>query len=141
MEEVVQESFWERRFFGLFFAIFAGLALFLAAIGLYGVMAYSIKQRTQEIGVRIALGAQAKDVLRLVTGQGMRLIVVGLVIGFGGALLLTRLLQRDLEGISPRDPLSFSVVSLVLLTAGLLACYLPARAAMRLDPAEALRYE
>ena len=141
MEEVVQQSFWERRFFGLFFAIFAGLALFLAALGLYGVMAYSIKQRTQEIGVRIALGAQAQDVLRLVTSQGMRLIVVGLGLGFAGALALTGLLQGALEGISPRDPLSFSIVSLVLLGAGLLACYLPARAAMRLDPAEALRYE
>ncbi|HJT79744.1 MAG TPA: ADOP family duplicated permease, partial [Chthoniobacterales bacterium] len=141
LQEIVQQSFWERRFFGLFFAIFAGLALFLAALGLYGVMAYSIKQRTQEIGVRIALGAQTRDVLQLVTGQGMRLIVVGLGLGFAGALALTRLLQSDLEGISPRDPLSFSIVSVVLLGAGLLACYIPARAAMRLDPAEALRYE
>ena len=91
--------------------------------------------------MRIALGAQAGDVLRLVTGQGMRLIAIGLAVGFGGALALTRLLQSDLEGISPRDPLSFSIVSLVLLGAGLLACYLPARSAMRLDPAEALRYE
>jgi putative ABC transport system permease protein len=141
MDEIVQQSFWERRFFGLFFAIFAGLALFLAALGLYGVMAYSVKQRTQEIGVRMALGAQAADVLKLVTGQGVRLIVSGLVLGFAGALALTRLLQSDLEGISPRDPLSFSVVSFVLLGAGLVACYLPARAAMRLDPVEALRYE
>ena len=141
MQEIVQQSYWERRFFGLFFAIFAGLALFLAALGLYGVMAYSIKQRTQEIGVRIALGAQARDVLRLVTGQGMRLIVTGLGLGFIGAFALTRLLQSDLEGISPRDPLSFSIVSLVWLGAGMLACYLPARAAMRLDPVEALRYE
>src|SRR5205085_7339515 len=114
MEEIVQQSFWERRFFGLFFAIFAGLALFLAALGLYGVMAYSVRQRTQEIGVRMALGAQAVDVLRLVTSDGMRLIVVGLGLGFVGALGLTRLLQGALEGISPRDPLSFTVVSLVL---------------------------
>jgi putative ABC transport system permease protein len=141
MDEVVRESFWERRFFGMFFAIFAALALFLAALGLYGVMAYSVKQRTQEIGVRIALGAQAVDVLRLVTRHGMRLIVIGLGLGFLGAIGLTRLLQSDLEGISPRDPLSFTIVSLVLLTAGLIACYLPARTAMRLDPVEALRYE
>ncbi len=141
MDEIVRQSFWERRFFGLFFAIFAALALFLAALGLYGVMAYSVRQRTQEIGVRMALGAQAADVLRLVTGHGLRLMAVGLVLGFAGALALTRLLQTNLEGISPRDPLSFSVVALVLLGAGLIACYLPARAAMRLDPVEALRYE
>jgi putative ABC transport system permease protein len=141
MEEVVRESFWERRFFGSLFAIFAVMAVFLAAIGLYGVMAYSVRQRTQEIGVRMALGAQTADVLRLVTGQGMRLIVFGLGIGFIGAFFLTKLLQSDLEGISAHDPLSFSVVPIVLFLVGLLACYLPARLAMQLDPVEALRYE
>src|SRR5204863_2323008 len=141
MDEIVQQSYWERRFFGLFFAIFAALALFLAALGLYGVMAYSVRQRTQEIGVRIALGAQAADVLRLVTGQGIRLISVGLAIGLAGAFFLTKLLQSDLEGISPHDPLSFSVVLVMLFLAGLLACYLPARSALQLDPVEALRYE
>jgi putative ABC transport system permease protein len=141
MEEIVRESFWERRFFGLLFAIFAGLALFLAALGLYGVMSYSVRQRTQEIGVRMALGAQAVDVLKLVTGHGVRLIGFGLVIGFAGAMVLTRLLQSDLEGVSARDPLCFSIVSVVLLGVGLLACYLPARSATRLDPVEALRYE
>jgi predicted permease len=141
MDELVQQSYWERRFYGLFFAIFAGLALFLAALGLYGVMAYSVRQRTQEIGVRMALGAQARDVLRLVTSHGVRLIAVGLVLGFAGALVLTRLLRSVLEGISPHDPLSFSIVSLVLLSAGLVACYLPARGALKLDPVDALRYE
>ena len=141
MDEIVRNSFWERKFFGTMFSIFAGMALFLASLGLYGVMAYSVRQRTQEIGVRMALGAQAADVLRLVTGQGIRLISVGLAIGLAGAFFLTKLLQSDLEGISPHDPLSFFVVLVVLFLAGLLACYLPARSAVHLDPVEALPYE
>ena len=141
MDQVVLESFWDRRFFGTLFTVFAGLALFLAAIGLYGVIAYSVRQRTQEIGVRMALGAQTGDVLRLVTGHGIRLIVLGLAIGVVFAFFLTKLLQGNLEGISVHDPLSFGVVSGVLLIVGLLACYLPARTATQLDPVEALRYE
>lgn len=141
MDDVVMESFWERRFFGTLFTVFAGLALFLAAIGLYGVMAYSVRQRTQEIGVRMALGAQAADVLRLVSGHGIRLIGTGLVIGVFFAFFLTRLLRSNLEGVSPHDPISFGIVSGVLLLVGMLACYLPARSAMHLDPVEALRYE
>ncbi len=141
MEEVVAQSYWDRRFFGTLFVLFAGLALFLASLGLYGVMAYSVRQRTQEIGVRIALGAQARDVLGLVTGHGVRLILLGLMIGFFGAFFLVRLLDDSLHGIPAHDPVSFALVPLLLLAVGLVACYLPARTVLRLDPAEALRYE
>ena len=141
MDEVVAQSFWDRRFFGTLFTVFAGLALFLASLGLYGVMAYSVRQRTQEIGVRMALGAQTGDVLRLVTGQGLRLILMGLVIGFVSAFFLAQLLSGSLHGISAHDPPSFTLVPVILFLVGLAACYLPARAAMRLDPMDALRYE
>jgi putative ABC transport system permease protein len=141
MDEVLAQSFWDRRFFGTLFTVFAGLALFLASLGLYGVMAYSVRQRTQEIGVRMALGAQTGDVLRLITGQGLRLILTGLVIGFVSAFFLAKLLAGSLHGISAHDPPSFALVPIVLFLVGLAACYLPARAAMRLDPMDALRYE
>jgi putative ABC transport system permease protein len=141
MDEVVAESFWQAGFFSSLFTTFAGLALFLASLGLYGVMDYNVRQRTQEIGVRMALGAQAADVLRMITGHGLRLIGIGLVIGIIGAFFLMQLLASSLHGISAHDPVSFIFVPLILFAVGLLACYMPARAAMRLNPTEALRYE
>ena len=121
--------------------IFAGLALLLASIGIYGVMAFAVTQRTQEIGIRMALGARALDVLKLVIKHGMKLAVLGIAIGLAGSWALTRFMKQLLFGVEPTDLLTFSVVSLCLLAAALLACYLPARRATKVDPLEALRYE
>jgi len=141
MTDVVKESYWESGFFGTLFTAFGLLALFLASIGLYGVMSYSVRQRTQEIGVRMALGAQARDVLSMITRDGVRLIGFGLAIGLVSAFFVVRLLRGNLEQVSAHDPVSFTVLPLLLLAVGLVACYFPARAAMQLNPVEALRYE
>jgi predicted permease len=141
MDQRVSEASALRRFQTSLFGIFAAVALFLAAIGLYGVMAYSVKQRTSEIGIRIALGAQPSNVLKLIVTQGMTLTILGVCIGVAGAFALTRLLSTLLFGIAPTDPATFIVVSAVLLSISLLACYVPARRAMGVDPMVALRYE
>jgi predicted permease len=138
---LVDDSMSQPRFSVLLLGSFGVLALLLAAIGMYGVISYSVLQRTQEIGIRMALGAQRRKVFRMVLGQGARLAALGIAIGLVAALGVTRLMARFLFGVRPTDPLTFAGVSLLLLGIALLACYLPARRAMRVDPMVALKYE
>jgi putative ABC transport system permease protein len=138
MDDVVANSLGTRRVSMQLFAVFACAALLLAALGIYGVMAYSVTQRTQEIGIRMALGAQKSDVLGLVIRQGMTLIVIGVGAGLAGAFALTRLIANLLFGVAATDPLTFVAIPLLLLFVALIACYLPARRATRLDPKIAL---
>jgi putative ABC transport system permease protein len=134
-------TIWQSRVWGLLFGIFAGIALVLATAGIYGVMAYFVTQRTREIGVRIALGAQWRDVLKLVLRSGMFLVALGLTIGLAGAWALTRLMTTLLFEVSPTDPVTFGVVPLCVILVTLLAYYIPARRATEVDPLVALRYE
>jgi putative ABC transport system permease protein len=138
MDDVIANSLGTRRVSMQLFAVFACAALLLAALGIYGVLAYSVTQRTQEIGIRMALGAQRSDVLALVIRQGMTLSVIGVVVGLAGAFALTRLLANLLFGVAATDPLTFVAIPLLLLFVALVACYLPARRAARLDPTIAL---
>jgi putative ABC transport system permease protein len=138
---LVAKSATQQRVSMQFLTIFAGAALFLAALGIYGVLACSVTQRTQEIGIRMALGAQRRDVLRLIVVHGMRLVGIGIVIGAAGALAASRLLQTFLFEIKPFDPITFVAVTVVLSLAALVACYLPARRATRVDPLQALHHE
>jgi putative ABC transport system permease protein len=141
MAEILGEESQQRRVGMTLFAVFAGLALALASLGIYGVLSFFVIQHTQEIGVRLALGAQPRSILALVLRRGMRLALAGVGLGLMGALALTRLMQSQLFGVSPSEPLTYAGIALLLTTVALLACYLPARRAMRVDPMVALRYE
>jgi len=141
MEEVVAESIWQPRLYATLFAVFAGGALILALIGIYGVMAFLVQTRTHEIGVRMALGATARDVFKLIVGRGMKLTVFGVIIGVAGAIGLTRLMHSLLFNTSATDPFTFIGISLLLSLAAFFACYIPARRAAKVDPLIALRYE
>jgi predicted permease len=141
MDDAISDSLASRRFAMILLGVFAALALLLGSIGIYGVMSYVAGQRTHEIGIRIALGAQRNDVLRIALSQGARLAVIGVVIGLVAAAGVTRLMSTILFGVSASDPLTFAVVAVVLLAVALLACYIPARRAMKVDPMVALRYE
>jgi predicted permease len=141
MNEVIADSLAARRFSMEILGVFAALALLLSSVGIYGVISYGVGQRTQEIGIRLALGAQRGDVLRLVLGQAARMTLIGVAIGLGAAFGLTRLMNTMLFGVSATDPLTFGGVALLLALVALAAAYIPARRATRVDPMVALRYE
>jgi ABC-type antimicrobial peptide transport system permease subunit len=141
LTEVYSTSLDARRFSLVIFGVFASVALILAMLGLYGVISYAVAQRTQEIGIRLALGAQERDVLRLIVRQGMTLTLCGVVLGLVASFALTRLMATQLFGVTARDPLTFAGVTLLLATVALIACFIPARRATKVDPMIALRYE
>jgi putative ABC transport system permease protein len=141
MEQLVQRSLSRPRFNMMLLGFFALLAALLASIGIYGVMSYSVTERTNEIGIRVALGAQKLDVLKLIVGRGLKLSLIGISLGSVGALLLTRVMTDLLFGVGPTDPLTFILIGALLLVVALVACYIPARRATKVDPLTALRYE
>jgi putative ABC transport system permease protein len=141
MDALLADSVAQRRFQMRLLALFAGMALMLAAVGIYGVIAYSVSQRTHEIGIRMALGAERADVVRMVIGQGMRMAAVGTAMGILGAVALSRIISAQLYEVSAIDAGTYLAVSLLLLTVALVATYIPARRATAADPLVALRYE
>jgi putative ABC transport system permease protein len=141
MEHIVSESITQPRLNLSLLGVFSAIALLFSAAGIYGVTAYTVTQRTQELGIRIALGAQVSDVLRMILGQGMVVISIGVLLGLVAAILLMRLMKSLLFGVTATDPLTFVAISAVLMVVALLACYIPARRATKVDPLEALRYE
>jgi putative ABC transport system permease protein len=141
MHQVIEESVASQRFATLLLGMFAGIALILGSVGIYGVMSYLVTERTHEMGIRMALGATRTDVMRLVLKYGLTLAAAGLALGLIGSVALTRLLVGLLYGVSPTDPVTLGAMGALLVGVALLACYLPARRATRVDPMVALRYE
>jgi putative ABC transport system permease protein len=141
LSETVSESLSERRFSMEIVALFALTALLLAGLGIYGVISYIVSERTHEIGIRLALGAQRRNILRMVLRQGLGLAIAGAAVGLACALIVSHLMAGLLYGVRPTDPVTFAGVALLLIGVALLACYIPARRAIRVDPLVALRHE
>ena len=141
MEKTLDQSLATERLSMALLAVLASLALILSAVGIYGVMSYTVTQRTHEIGIRMAIGAQRRDVFRMVLGRGMVLVLLGVALGLIGAFSLTRLMRTMLFGVAPTDPVTFVSIAALLTGVALVACYVPGRRATKVDPLVALRYE